>query len=85
MFLLPFRLTFDPAIEIANITVRLLVRINFVNLFADSVEYRERWDHGSDENLRENRHHDGVRHIYRGHYRVAKAIVDLIAATTCSN
>jgi hypothetical protein len=37
MFLLPFRLTFDPAVEIANISVSLLSGSTFVNLFAHLV------------------------------------------------
>src|ERR1700741_962309 len=77
--LCPFRLQFDPAIEIANIPERLLVRINSMNLFADSAEYREWRDPGPDEDLCPNAQHDRVWHKHGGLDGIAQAIIAGIA------
>src|SRR6266481_373156 len=79
MSLLPFLLRSDPAIEIANVSYGLLVRINRMNLFADSAEHGERRDPGSNEDLGPNRHPDRVRHIYSGLGGIAQAVIARIA------
>src|SRR6266481_2374666 len=79
MSLLPFLLRGDPAIEIANVSYGLLVRIHRMNLFADSTKHGEWWDPGSDEDLSPNRHPDRVRHIYSGLGGIAQAVIARIA------
>src|SRR6266850_1653328 len=79
MSLLPFLLRGDPAIEIANVSYGLLVRIHRMNLFADSAEHGERRDSGSNEDLGPNRHPDRVRKIHGGLGGIAQAVVARIA------
>src|SRR6266478_282191 len=79
MSLLPFLLRGDPAIEIANVSYGLLVRIHRMNLFADSTKHGEWWDPGADEDLSPNRHPDRVRHIYGGLGGIAQAVIARIA------
>src|SRR5229473_117038 len=79
MPLLPFLLRGDPAIEIANVSYGLLVRINRMNLFADSAEHGERRNPSSDEDLGPNRHPDRVQHIYGGLGGIAQAVIARIA------
>src|ERR1700730_16524463 len=79
MSLFPFRLRGNPSVEIANISRCLLVRINSVNLFANSAEYREWRNLGSDEDLRILRHHDCVRHKQGRLDGIAQPIVAGIA------
>src|SRR5213079_1351605 len=55
MSLRPFRLSGDPAVEIANISDRLLVRINSMNPLADGAEDGERRNPGAPEDLGPNR------------------------------
>src|SRR6266403_732500 len=79
MSLPPFRLNSDPAIEVANISESLLVRINRMNLFAHRPQYRERWNLGPDKDLGPNWHADRVRHIHRGLGGIAQPVIASIA------
>src|SRR5712664_3060212 len=79
MSLLPLLLRGDPAIEIANISDGLLVRIHRMNLFADSAEHGKRRYPGSNEDLGPNRHPDRVRYIYGGLGGIAQAVIARIA------
>src|SRR5258708_33514938 len=80
MSLSPFRLRFDPAIEIADISFSLLVRVNSVNLFADRMEHREGRDPGSDKDLGPNGHHDRVWHKHGRLDGIEPSIIAGIAA-----
>src|SRR6266850_2260199 len=75
MSLLPFLLRGDPAIEIANVSYGLLVRINCMNLFADRSEHGERRDSGSNEDLGPDRHPDRVRYIHGGLGGITQAVI----------
>src|SRR5437899_12029332 len=79
MSLLPLLLRGDPAIEIANVSYGLLVRINRMNLFADSAEHGKRRDPGSNEDLGPDRHPDRVRYIHGGLGGIAQAVIARIA------
>src|SRR6266446_2904381 len=79
MSLLPFRLSANPSIEIANISRCLLVGINGMNLLAHSTENLERRNPGSDQDLRILRHHNCVRHKHRGLDGIAQAVIERIA------
>src|SRR6266478_4592693 len=79
MSLLPFLLRGDPAIEVANFSYGLLVRIHGMNLLAYSAKHGERRNPSSDEDLGPNRHPDRIRHIHGWLGGVAQAIIARIA------
>src|ERR1700730_7274470 len=79
MSLLPFLLRGDPAIEVANVSYGLLVRIHNMNLLADSAKHGERRNPGSDEDLGPNRHPDGVRPLHGRFGGIPQAVIARIA------
>src|ERR1700687_620116 len=82
MSLLPFLLRRDPAIEVANVSYGLLVRIHGMNLLADSAKHGKGGDPVSKENWGPARHPDRVRQIYSRLGGIAQAVIARIAHDT---
>ena len=73
-----FRQARDPVFEIADIVVRLLIRIDRIHCDLHRVKQAERRHIGTHQNLRVHAHGHGVRHKRFGQDRLGQPIIQFV-------
>ena len=78
MLLFVLRLSFNPVVEILNLSVDLLIGVDGVDLHSDGMQKFERGRIGADQDLRPDSHRERVGDEDFGEDGIAQAIVALV-------